>query len=135
MDKVKAWEDNELASQMMEKPNISPKKKLAPLTSEGPVQLLNIQISQLGKENELLKEKILSLESLATAAQLSDKKVTEELLTKESELAETAAEAAAAATAAREREEEEDGKHEEVRRKSAHINSHHKNNTTIQQLT
>ena len=112
LDKVKSWEDTELATQMMEKPSISPKKKLAPLTAEGPVQLLNIQICELGKENEELKKQITSLESQASSA-LNDKdvvakKLGEELAKKEQELAEVAAASMAEKGAV------DGGKHEEV---------------------
>lgn len=97
---------------MLEKPHISPKKRLAPLGTEGPVQLLNLQITELGKENQMLKEKVKSLETVATSA-LSDKeaqaeKLSQELRRKEEELAKVAAE----------KEKEENtasaGKHEEV---------------------
>eukprot|EP00094_Tigriopus_californicus_P012434 TCALIF_12019-PA protein Name:"Similar to Lztfl1 Leucine zipper transcription factor-like protein 1 (Rattus norvegicus)" AED:0.04 eAED:0.04 QI:0/0.8/0.66/0.83/0.8/0.66/6/99/314 len=68
LDKVKNWEENELASQPVEKPNLSPKKRLAPLNQGGPVQLLNKQIEELDEENKVLRERLKTVEEKAKAA-------------------------------------------------------------------
>ena len=93
LDKVKAWEDTEDQKQQQHPAGISPKKKLlAPLNSEGPLQLLNLQIKKLTEENERLKgEVVRTLESAASSDQA----------------AAAAAAATAAAEAARKDDEEE----------------------------
>ena len=69
LDKVKSWEESELSAQShLDKPHLSPKKKLAPLNEAGPVQLLNLQINELEADNATLRERVKGLEASAVSA-------------------------------------------------------------------
>ncbi len=69
MDKVKRWEESELSGQpTAEKPTLpDAKKKLAPLSDAGPMQLLKLQNDELREENSGLKARLAKAEDAAKA--------------------------------------------------------------------
>ena len=63
LEAVKKWEEREFSSGKLDT-SLKEKKKLAPLNEGGPTQLLQIQIQKLEQENQALKLRIKTVETL-----------------------------------------------------------------------